>query len=1059
MSISSFGSDKSDAPAKVMANWRMAVLFLACALGLWLSFASASGWCAAAEADFEKSFAPIVIRHCVVCHNASDPKSGLDLTRHDAAMKGGDSGPVIVAGKPADSFLIERISDGSMPPENDGRRLTKDEVAAVSEWIKAGAKWPQERVLSAFEITTEKRAGWDWWSLQRVQGSGTSEPWGLSLRPEVRGQQPGTTGQEPAGAIDVFVHRKLAENDLSPSPPADKRTLIRRVYFDLIGLPPSPEQMAAHLADETPDAHQRLADRLLASPHYGERWGRHWLDVVRYGESDGFEHDRYRDAAWPYRDYVIQSLNADKPYDRFVLEQLAGDMLEPVTREGIAATGFLVAGPWDEIQNVGKSESEMKRAHEEQMEEILAAVSQTFLGLTVNCARCHDHKFDPIPQADYYRLKAVFDGIDYGTGEKRGERPWMTPAELVAHEAELVPLRKKADELKQQLARLAAEFPGDAVAEPPESELVAGRFGKAFDARRGHATAPEKKAYSTPPLTVECWTKLFSKTGFNILVGCNPKGSLDHWEIYTYASTGEFSAYLPGFSPPEIKSGVDITDGEWHHVAMTFDSKHVELFIDGKLVKATDVVRTQSGGPSGPLWIGAIPPQKIGCDGLVDEVRVSRVIRRIDAAPPVPLEVDEQTLGLWRLDEIRGGSLPDEVQAVAVENPNVAELRRQQESLQSDLKAADAEIVRRAVPVVFAGLRKQPSETFLLLRGDIHKPGPAVVPAALSATRVHRGDLGLDVTSPEGQRRLAFARWVIEPANPLTPRVIVNRLWQYHFGRGLVDTPSDFGFNGGQPSHAELLDWLAAELIRGGWTLKRMHRRIVCSATYRQNSGSRVQGSGTGGQESEVRGQQAIGNEPAANLQSAIQNPASIDADNRLLWRFAPRRLEAEIVRDAMLAASGELNTQMGGPSFKPFTVTVFNTHFYHLFDSGEPQYNRRTVYRACVTTGKSPLLAVLDCPAPSLAAPKRQETITPLQALALMNDSFVQRQAEKMAQRVAAEAGADPAAQVGRAYAIAVAREPTEEELAAAVKLVQSQSLRELCWALLNSSEFLYAP
>ena len=1009
------------------------------AIVLFAAFASA------AESDFEKTFAPIVIRHCVVCHNSSDPKSGLDLTNADGAMKGGDNGAVIIPEQPEKSFLVERITDGSMPPENDGRRLSKEEVAAVSKWIKAGAKWPKDRVLSPFEITTEKRAGWDWWSLARVQGSG------------FRVQESGARGQGAASAIDVFVRQKLAEKNLAPAPPADKRTLIRRIYFDLIGLPPSPKEVADHLADDSPDAYERLVDRLLASPHYGERWGRHWLDVVRYGESDGFEHDRYRDTSWPYRDYVIGSLNADKPYDRFVLEQLAGDVLEPVTREGIAATGFLVAGPWDEIQNVGKSESEMKRAHEEQMEEILAAVSQTFLGLTVNCARCHDHKFDPIPQADYYRLKAVFDGVDYGTGEHRGERPWMTPAELASHEAELTPIRKRADELKQQLAKLAAEFPGDAVPEPASVELVEGRFGKAFDARRGHATVPEKKAYSTPPLTVECWTKLFSKTGFNILVGCNPKGSFDHWEIYTYASSGEFSAYLPGFEPAEIKSGVDITDGAWHHVAMTFDGNCVELFIDGRLVKATDVKRTNSGGPSGPLWIGAIPPQKIGCDGIVDELRVSRVIRQMESAPQMPLAADDETLGLWHLDGIAGGALRDDAQDNKPEDADVAALRRQQESLSRELKQAEADIARRAVPQVFAGLRRQPPETFVLLRGDIHKLGPAVVPAGLSAARHWPGDLHLDPKTPEGERRLAFARWVVDENNPLTPRVIVNRLWQYHFGRGLVDTTSDFGFNGGLPSHPELLDWLAGELIRGEWTLKRLQRRIVSSATYRQGNG---QVSGYEGVS--VSGSDAANPSPTPSHPRNL-TPRSIakdvDSDNRLLWRFAPRRLEAEIVRDAMLAASGELNTQMGGPSFKPFKVTVFNTHFYHLFDSGEPQYNRRTVYRACVTTGKSPLLTVLDCPAPSLSAPKRQETITPLQALSLMNDSFVQRQAEKMALRISAEAGANDEGAVRQAYLIALSREPSAEELAAARQLAQSQSLRELCWALLNSSEFLYAP
>ena len=989
----------------------------------------------AVEPDFEKTFAPVAIRHCVVCHNSSDPKAGFDLTSKDSALKGGDSGAAIIPGKPAESLLVERISDGSMPPENDGRRLTKEEVAAVSGWIAGGAKWPKDRVLSPFEITTETRAGWDWWSLERVQGSGF----------RVQGEEVG--GQRSENAIDGFIGQKLAEKGLAFSPPADRRTLIRRVYFDLIGLPPSPEELGTHLADESPDAYERLVDRLLASPHYGERWGRHWLDVVRYGESDGFEHDRYRDTSWPYRDYVISSLNADKPYDRFVQEQLAGDVLEPITRDGIAATGFLVAGPWDEIQNVGKSESEMKRAHEEQMEEILAAVSQTFLGLTVNCARCHDHKFDPIPQADYYRLKAVFDGIDYGTGDKRGERPWMTPKELAARDAELAPLRKKIDELKQELVKMSDNFPGDAALEPREAKLGEGRFGQGLNPKIGYVTVPAKDAYGKPPLTIECWTKLLSRTGYNILVACKPNGALDHWELYSDEKSGQFTVSLQGYSPKAISSGVDIVDGAWHHVGMTFDGKRIELFVDGRVAKSVAVERQGGDGRVSPVVIGAIPSQ-FGCDGFVDEVRISSVIRKFAAIPDKPPEADEHTLALWHLDEAIGGRLRDSAPAAQAETGEAAVHRRRQESVLKQLKETEAQIQRQSAPQVFAGLRKQPPETFVLLRGDIHKPGPAAAPAALSGVKSLPGELSLDSSTPEGERRLAFARWVTDPKNPLTPRVIVNRLWQYHFGRGLVDTPSDFGFSGGQPTHPELLDWLSGELVRGGWTLKRIQRRIVSSATYRQGSGE-VQSP-----RSKVQSQGKSGFGPWT-LDFGLAK--SVDADNRFLWRFAPRRLEAEIVRDAMLMASGELNTQMGGPSFKPFTVKVFNTHFYHLFDSGEPQYNRRTVYRACVATGKSPLLTVLDCPAPSLAAPKRQETTTPLQALALMNDSFVQRQAEKMAARVGAEAGDNAEAQVERAYWIALARAPKSEESAAAKELISSQSLKELCWALLNSSEFLY--
>ncbi|MEX2027786.1 MAG: DUF1553 domain-containing protein, partial [Pirellulaceae bacterium] len=504
---------------------------------------------------------------------------------------------------------------------------------------------------------------------------------------------------------------------------------------------------------------------------------------------------------------------------------------------------------------------------------------------------------------------------------------------------------------------------------------------------------PAKDAYGNPPLTIECWTKLLSPNAYNVLVACKPKGVLDHWELFSNEGSGEFTVSLPGFSPAEIKSGVDIVDGAWHHVGMTFDGSRVELFIDGRIVKGADLQRKGGDGRTSPLVIGAIPSH-FGCDGFIDEVRISSVIRKFSAVPDQPPEADEHTLALWRLDEVVGGRQRDFAPSARRETGQAAVLRRQQEAVLQELKDTEAEIKRRAVPQVFAGLRKQPAQTLLLLRGDIHKPGPAVIPAALSATHVLPGDLALDAKSPEGQRRLAFARWVTDARNPLTPRVIVNRLWQYHFGNGLVETPSDFGYSGGRPSHPELLDWLAQDLVRDGWTLKRLQRRMVCSATYRQR----------GGEVSEYEGARVRGSGDAKTTLTPsyphTRTPQTVDADNRLLWRFAPRRLEAEIIRDAMLAASGELNTQMGGPSFKPFTVTVFNTHFYHLFDSGEPQYNRRTVYRACVNTGKSPLLTVLDCPAPSLSTPKRQETTTPLQALALMNDSFVQRQAEKMAAR-----------------------------------------------------------
>jgi mono/diheme cytochrome c family protein len=930
---------------------------------LFLVFACASSGAAGDAPDFEKQVAVVLIKHCLSCHNPGELKGGLDLTRLQGLQAGGETGPIIVPGKPEESPLIKRVASGTMPPKKMGKPLDPAEVATLRSWVQAGAPWPQHRVLSPFELTTEHRAGLDWWSLQPV----------------------------PPAPL------KPALLEATSAPEADRRSLLRRAKFDLLGLPPTPEETAAFIGDPSPDAYERLIDRLLASPHYGERWGRHWLDVVRFGESDGFENDKLRDHAWHYRDYVIRSFNADKPYAQFIKEQLAGDALEPVTRDGLLATGFLVAGPWDEIQNVAASKIEKARALEEQLEELIGAVSQSFLGMTVNCARCHDHKFDPITQADYYRLKAVFDGVDHGN------RSLLLPDEERERQARVAPLQTRLQQLRAELASLGTELPADALTE--------GRFGKALDARRSHVALPSRTEWQTPPFTVECWTRLFGKAGFNILVANNLKDSSNHWEIYTYAGTGEFSAFLPGCTPAEIKSGVNITDGQWHHVAMTFDGERIKLSVDATLVKEQAVTRQVRDDKLGQLWIGAYPPQRLGCDGIIDEVRISIGLRAIRQLPRAPFMVDEQTLGLWRLDEQRVETIsPLSKQQVRERNPTQGgDAPRPPAAVQTEIQQVESELARHAAPLAYIGVRKQPGPTHLLIRGDILKPGERVLAGSLSGIRTPPS-LQLSAEAPEAQRRLRFAAWVASPDNPLTARVMVNRIWHHHFGQGLVDTPSDFGWNGGKPTHPELLDWLAREFIRSGWSVKHMHRLIMNSALYRQSGPAR-----------------------------------------------SPRRLEAEIIRDAMLAVSGELNSHLGGPSFRPFTVTVRNHNFYHPLDSGEPEFNRRTVYRMNINTGKSPFLDALDCPAPSLTTPKRRTTVTALQALALMNDAFVQRQAAKFAERVKQAAGEDVNAQVALAYQVALTRAPSPAEHAATVQLVRAHGLPQACWTLLNTSEFLH--
>jgi hypothetical protein len=584
------------------------------------------------------------------------------------------------------------------------------------------------------------RAGPDWWSLQPVK------------RPAVpRIRNPQSAIRNP---IDAFVTSELTKHGLRPNPPADRVTLIRRATFDLTGLPPTPAEIDAFVNDFSPNAWEKVIDRLLASPRYGEHWGRHWLDIARFGESNGFERDQPRDNAWRYRDYVIRAFNEDRPYPQFIKEQLAGDVLPGAGTDVVSATGFLVCGPWDEVAaNVPKSATVRLRAREEELEDMVGTVGQTFLCLTVNCARCHAHKFDPIPQADYYRLKAAFDGVRFG------DRP--------------------------------------------------------------------------------------------------------------------LTAWAP-------------------------------------------------------------------------------------------------------------------------------------------------------LPAAWAAVSSTPGPTHVLIRGDIEKPAERVGAAGLSAIRTPSPDLGLGLDAPEGERRLKLAEWIADPRNPLPPRVLVNRVWHWHFGQGIARTPSDFGFNGDRPSHAELLDWLALRFRDENGSVKRLHRLIMTSATYQQSS--------------------------AFSAAAAEKDP-----DDRLLWRFAPRRIEGEAVRDALLFVSGQLNDDMGGPSFRPFTVRIFNSHFYTLTDPLTREFNRRTVYRMAVHSAKSPLLDAFDCPDPSTKTPRRAATTTPLQALALMNNAFVLRQASHFAERVRIQQGGDVVSQVRAAYRLAFGRTPTETETGRAAILVRDHGLESLCWVLLNASEFLY--
>jgi Protein of unknown function (DUF1553)/Protein of unknown function (DUF1549)/Concanavalin A-like lectin/glucanases superfamily len=872
------------------------------------------------------------------------------------------------------------------------------------------------------------RAGPDWWSLRPVTPSAV----------------PGTPAD--ANSIDAFVRARLAAAGLRSAPPADKRTLVRRVTFDVTGLPPTPAEIDDFLSDDSPDAYERLIDRLLASPAYGERWARHWLDVVRFSESHGFEYDRLRDHAWRYRDYVVRSLNADKPYADFVRGQLAGDVLPAATEDSVIATGMLVAGPFDQAGRISASAVVRGRAREDELEDMLGTVAQTFLGVTINCARCHDHKFDPYTARDYYRLKAVFDGVS------AGDRPTDPPDALRKRNDAAAKVEGRLTDVQSRIAALEAEArrrvlsrrdpkaAADATLPKPMARWTFDADGRDsignLDAEvkggatiaRGRLVVDGERAFAeTAPLardlsakTLEAWVALptLKQGGGGVLSVQALDGRAFDAIVFAERKPLRWMAGSEGFIRTRDLDGPDETAGsdELIHVAVTYAANgRIAIYRNGR--------------PYGDAYIPA------GLSAVMTfkakESQVVLGLRHTGGGKAfLKGEIEEARLYDFALT-------PDQVLSSfrgGVERVSADELRRAMtDDERRSFDAADREANRlraelaelRHPPLVYAANPKQPGPSLFLKRGDVEKPGDPVAPGSPA---VVKGPAAVDLPAdaPEGERRRRLAEWVVDRDNPLTWRVIVNRVWQHHFGAGLVRTPNDFGFNGERPSHPELLDWLAAWFRDSGGRLKDVHRLILTSATYRQSA-------------------------------TFDAKAAEADGDNRLLWRFAPRRIEAEAVRDAMLAVSGQLNRQGGGPSTRPFRIENFNSAFYILFDDDRPEFNRRSIYRMNVNSAKDPVLDVLDCPDPSVKTPRRTATTTPLQALTLMNNPFAERMTKSFAERVQREAGGHIGAQVTLAYRLAFGRPPTEEEKDRAVRVVRQAGLKPVCWAILNASEFVY--
>jgi mono/diheme cytochrome c family protein len=1082
----------------------------------------------AAPVDFAREVRPILQRHCYDCHGEKKQKSGLRLDVKAAAFKGGEQhGPTIIPGRAKESplarFVTTSEEDERMPPK--GERLSAVEIATLTSWIDEGALWPDG-------VDTAKLADLrDHWS----------------FKPVVRPAPPGvSSGGWARNDIDRFILARLEKERLKPSSEADRVSWLRRVYFDLIGLPPSPGQVDAFVKDRRRDACERVVEELLASPRYGERWAQHWLDVVRYADTHGFEVNTERPHAWPYRDYVIRSFNNDTPYDRFIKEQVVGDALGED-----AATGFLITASVLLPGQIGKDAPSIRLARQDSLDEMVNNIGQTFLGLSVGCARCHDHKFDPITAKDYYAMQAFVAGVEYE------DRPLRT-SEADARKREAEPLRRRVADIGRQLAQfvpLARPFtqrrttsakentetfaPIDAkfvrftmhdaklhptlgLIEPcvdefeiftdeapprnlaPTAKVTAsgsrtseihkldhisdGKYGNsrswmADTAGRGWVMfeLPQPARLAKVVWSRDREGKFTDRlaTAFTLEAGpaadslttlvnvpplrptVNPRGNTDRFTPVK-AKRVRFTVKATNSLEPCLDE-LEVFNSAGENVALasrgttvttsgdtTVADRHEQRFInDGRYGNSRSWMSNEPGGGWAVLE-------------FLNEEEISRVVwsrdRESHFEDRLPTEYRIEVAGAaddWRVVAdstdrrpfVAGMDAGPAFTLAGLAPAEAAEAKRlldEKRALEAKIKAAEAG------QLVFAGKFRAPDKIHLLNRGDPEQPKEEVAPAMLSVL----GTKKLARDAAEQERRRALADWIASPENPLTARVMVNRIWQGHFGTGLVDTSSDFGRNGAKPSHPELLDWLASEFVRGGWSVKQMHRLIVLSATYRQSSSNyelRTTKDEVGGR--------SVGSAQLVNRKSEIANEAQQrDSDVRLLWRFPSRRLESEPIRDAMLAVSGQLNLKMYGRGFDLFNQRGGLTGFKPV-EAFSGDGLRRMIYAHKVRRETEAVFGAFDCPDAGQSTARRRESTTPIQALNLFNSRFTIDQAEAFSARVKKEAGDDVTRQIHRAYQLALSRQATASELAEARPFVVEHGLVVLCRALFNSNEFLFVP
>lgn len=888
-----------------------------------------------APVNFVREVRPILEKHCYECHGATKQKSGLRLDIKALALKGGDNhGPDILPGQAKDSPLIHFLTaveaDEAMPPKG---RLPAAEIAMLTRWINEGAVWPDGVDVAK---AGDKR---DHWAFKPLLSQ--------SLHRD----------------IDGFIDEKLAAHGLRRSTPADPIVWLRRVTLDLTGLPPAPEEVVAFMKDGD---HAAVVERLLASPRYGERWAQHWLDVVRYADTHGFEVNTERPNAWPYRDYVIRAFNEDRPYDRFIQEQIAGDALAED-----AATGFLVTASVLLPGQIGKDEPSKRLARQDSIDEIVTNVGQTFLGLSIGCARCHDHKFDPISSREYYGMQAFVAGVEYG------ERELRTPETAQARER-LAEVKSLITESDWELARFVP-LAKSGVKRP----MVSSRENR----DRFHPVSARRLR-------------------FTIRATTNLEPCLDEIEVLNVA--GENVALGAAVTVSGENLSADrheqrfVNDGQYGNSRSWMSNRVGKGWVTLEFAREQAIDRVVWGRDRQGKF-----KDRLATSYVIEVADASGVWKAVaDSDDRLPYETGEQT----EPDFSTQGLTRDE----AVEMRRLIDQRR---SLDQEQKRLENSLR------VFAGTFRTPDDIHLLNRGDPEQPRESVVPSALSVL----GSLELPGNAPDQLRRVALANWIASPDNPLTARVMVNRVWQGHFGTGIVATPSDFGRMGMKPTHPELLDWLAAEFIRGGWSVKHLHRLIVLSQTYRQSSVVRPEGT-------------------------------EKDADGRLLWRYPSRRMDAETIRDSILAVSGNLNLEMHGRGYDLFDKRGGLSGFKPV-EVFTPVNQRRMIYAHKVRRESEAVFGAFDCPDAGQSTALRRASTTPIQALNLFNSRFTLEHAEAFASRVKREAGGEWERQIDRVYEIALHRAPSPEELRDAEPVVREHGLAVLCRAIFNSSEFLFVP